>query len=80
MDDIGHQLPRSVAAKQRLEQAIRRLESAAAAKAARLAEGDRLVDDLRLARQDYARLDGASQLVEDRLDGVIGRLKIILEG
>jgi hypothetical protein len=65
---------------ERLDQAIRRLESAAAAKVARLAEGDRVMEELRLARQDYARLDGASQLVEDRLDGVIGRLKMILEG
>lgn len=80
MDDIRNQLPRSLAAMQRLEQALHRLENAGAAKVARLADGDRLVEDLRLARQDYARLDGASQLVEDRLDGVIGRLKMILEG
>lgn len=35
--------------------------------------------ELKATRDDYARLDEASQIVEARLDAVIDRLKTILE-
>ncbi len=75
MDDKGTQLPRSRAALERLDRAVQRLEGAAGQ-----AHGDLfLAEDLRRARDDYARLDHTTRLVEARLDGVIGRLKFVLE-
>jgi hypothetical protein len=36
-------------------------------------------DELTRARQDYARLDQASRLVESRLDAMADRLQTLLE-
>ena len=75
MDEDSFPLPRSRAAIERLERALLRLENATAKPKADLFGGE----DLRLAHDDYARLDGTARLVEARLDSVIDRLKIILE-
>ncbi len=75
MDENDNQLPRSRAAIERLERALQRLEGATAHH-----NGDLFLEgELRRARDDYRRLDEASRLVEARLDGAIGRLKLILE-
>ena len=74
MDDKDTPLPRSRAALERLDRAVQRLEGVAGQ-----AHGDLfLAEDLRQARDDYARLDHTTRLVEARLDGVIGRLKLVL--
>lgn len=77
------------AALERLNQAITQLEAAAAAAPAALtvqkagkasAMPDLFGDDeLTRARQDYARLDQASRVVETRLDAMADRLQTLLE-
>jgi hypothetical protein len=80
------------AALERLDQAIDRLEKAAAAVPAALATPAAAAtksssampdlfghDELTRARQDYARLDQASRLVESRLDTMADRLQTLLE-
>ncbi|HIJ63400.1 MAG TPA: hypothetical protein HPQ04_11975 [Rhodospirillaceae bacterium] len=67
-------LPASRAALERLAAAVGRLEELAG----RPTDDDALVHALDRSRQDYARLEEASRLVEGRLDGVIDRLKLIL--
>jgi hypothetical protein len=75
LDDEDFPLPRCRAAVERLERALLRLESALAKP-----KGDLFgSEELRIARDDYARLDGTARLVEARLDTVIDRLKFILE-
>ena len=68
------QLPASLAALERLVAAVGRLEEIAG----RPADDDALARELDRSREDYARLEEASRLVEGRLDGVINRLKLIL--
>lgn len=76
MDDSDTQLPRSRAAIEQLEHAVSRLEGAVA----RNRDGElSLAAELRRAREDYARLDDTTRLVEQRLDGVIGRLRLMIE-
>ena len=75
MDDIDNQLPHTRTAIGRLERSVQRLEKAMAGHHGDLFLAQELTD----AREDYARLDGATRLVEERLDGVIERLKVILE-
>jgi len=77
------------AALERLDQAIERLEKAATAVPAALATPTAKSssampdlfghDELTRARQDYARLDQASRLVESRLDAMADRLQTLLE-
>lgn len=80
------------AALERLDQAIARLEKAAAAVPAALAvpaptpaaKSSAMPDlfghdELTRARQDYARLDQASRQVETRLDAMADRLQTLLE-
>ena len=80
------------AALERLDQAIARLEKAAAAAPAALAvpappapaKSSAMPDlfghdELTRARQDYARLDHASRQVEGRLDAMADRLQLLLE-
>ncbi len=78
------------AALERLDQAIARLEKAAAASpvpitapapAPKSAAMPDLFghDELTRARQDYARLDQASRVVESRLDAMADRLQTLLE-
>lgn len=77
------------AALERLDQAINRLEAAAAAAPAALTvpkAGKASVmpdlfgnDELNRARQDYARLEQASRQVESRLDAMADRLQTLLE-
>lgn len=74
MSDISH-LPNCLAALERLEAAIGRLE----ALTGRLpGDNQALTSELIRSRDDYARLEEASRLVEGRLDGVINRLKTVL--
>lgn len=77
-------LPRSHAALQRLEQALNRLDNAVSSRDAEYPDqvadvATDLAEELRRARADYARLDDASRLVEQRLDGVIGHLRLMIE-
>jgi len=76
------------AALERLDQAIDRLELAAAAAPAALtakaAKPSALpdlfgADELGQARQDYARLDQATRQVEGRLDAMADRLQTLLD-
>ena len=75
MDDEIIQLPRSRAAIERLERSLFRLENASVTPKIDLFGSE----ELRVVREDYARLDGTTRLVEARLDAVIDRLKTILE-
>lgn len=68
------QLAASMAALERLAAAVGRLEVLAG----RPTDDDALARELDRSREDYARLEEASRLVEGRLDGVINRLKLIL--
>jgi hypothetical protein len=75
LENNDNPLPRSRAALDRLELALQRLEGVAVH-----SHGDQyLAEELRLAREDYARLDDTTRMVEARLDGVIGRLKLMIE-
>ena len=68
-------LPHSHAAIDRLEQAVRRLDGALGRP-----ESDLFGHaELSVSRDDYARLDQTTRVVEARLDAVIDRLKTILE-
>ncbi|MDR3436528.1 hypothetical protein [Telmatospirillum sp.] len=75
MNQDTNSLPRSRGAIDRLEKAVNRLEDAMGQPAADLFG----TAELKATRDDYARLDEASQIVEARLDAVIDRLKTILE-
>lgn len=76
MDDENDlPLPRSRAALLQLDQALRRLETAVEQKI----DDVSLADELKAVRADYIRLDDTSHLVESRLDGVVTRLKTLLD-
>jgi len=66
--------PASLAALERLDRSIGRLESLSG----RLVGDVPVARELEQVREDYFRLEAASRMVEGRLDGVIGRLKIML--
>lgn len=69
-------LCRTSAAIDRLATAIDRLESAAA----RVGAGDLLLaGELRDARQENETLRDTTRVVSQRLDGLIGRLRLVLE-
>ncbi len=69
-------LHRTDEAMRRLGAAIDRLESASA----RVGAGDLLLaGELRGAREEYERLEETTRVVSTRLDGVIDRLRDLLE-
>ncbi|CAA7626099.1 hypothetical protein [Magnetospirillum sp. SS-4] len=72
----GVSLHQTEEAMRRLGAAIDRLESASA----RVGAGDLLLaGELRGAREDYIRLEETTRVVSARLDGVIDRLRDLLE-
>jgi hypothetical protein len=69
-------LSRTEEAMRRLGAAIDRLEGASA----RVGAGDLLLaGELRGAREDYVQLEETARVVSQRLDGVIDRLRDLLE-
>lgn len=62
----------------RLDHAIARLEQALSAKPP-LRDDLFAGEEVQKVKQDYARLDDASRLVEARLDHMVDRLQAILE-
>lgn len=76
MDHIDDQRPRSHAAIAQLEKALQRLETVVT----KGRHGDLFVEqELKAVRDDNARLDESSRLVEERLDMAINRLRAVLE-
>jgi primosomal protein N'' len=74
VDDTDNRLPRCRAALERLDRSLQHLEAVVAHQSGDLF----LADELRAARNAYARLDTVSRQVEQRLDTTIGRLRLYL--
>ncbi|MBI1208120.1 MAG: hypothetical protein GC191_12645 [Azospirillum sp.] len=69
-----------MAAVDRLDKALARLEAALEARERRFAaERAELLQALRTARDEQARTASTADLVSTRLDGVIERLNVVLE-
>jgi len=67
--------------RERLEQAVARLEAALETQGRKSGEGDAaLAHTLSAAEAENARLKTLNRAVSGRLDSAIGRLKMILEG
>jgi hypothetical protein len=75
LNDNDTRLPLSRAAMRELERSLERLERATADRGGDLF----LADELRAAREAYARLDHAARVVENRLGEVVDRLRTALE-
>ncbi|MBI1777241.1 MAG: hypothetical protein HYR63_18035 [Proteobacteria bacterium] len=74
-------MSRLVPAIERLDKALLRLEAAIAKRdAIDRREREALKTALADARAEYARLAQAADSVSNRLDGAIGRLKLVMEG
>lgn len=66
-------------ARQRLQESVARLERAAEASRARVAECAELARALEAARAEGKELRETSAILSSRLDSVIGRLKSVIE-
>ena len=67
------------AAKSKLDAALSRLEKAIDTKANSAVGSGALVKELAAAKAEISQLKEKNQVVSTRLDGAIGRMKVVLE-
>ncbi len=79
MDDATNSLPLSQMALDRLSAALDRLEGVLTRPLPQIPAADAVDgEEMQQIREDFARLDDATRVVETRLSGIIERLRIVL--